>query len=283
MSFGRIEAVQVITQDILRRRLKDAQELGINLTSTRGLMDSQTSSLQLLLKTPTKVRREGVGLLGRTDWTPTNSTLPFFAFEILALLTHGTLACCKEIPPITSLKLWYVEFMGIAFLSDHSQFLLGVFTAYGPNLFEYPTRVIQILQEKNLLRTDMGIPVFPSISRGKKFALRKLSRQLSATENGSIQHSNSVKEELENVSCCFLSILFLHSSKYFYKEFNFTGVSSSRQRTHGVSRTRFSGLDGPGGKRAHHTRRPTPDRNWLRRSIHSSRTARVIWDDWGRG
>jgi len=48
-------------------------------------------------------------------------------------------------------KLRYVEYLSLV-SSEGKYLLLGVFTAYGPDLYSYPIRVLQLLKKKQVFR-----------------------------------------------------------------------------------------------------------------------------------
>jgi len=183
MNESEMAAPRNASQQFLLIRETEANKLGLSLTTTASVMESQTSSLQLFLlpkfdKSDEQFKkRKRMGLDQEKQdfpddliyWIPTSSEIPFQVFQKIA---KSRVTKRTEFRLNTqALKVRYVEFMTKAFIKDRSrlQLLAAVFTAFGPNLFTYPIRVIELLQRRSVLRTDLDLPIFDSTSESKTF------------------------------------------------------------------------------------------------------------------
>jgi len=86
------------------------------------------------------------------DWSPTSCHFPFPAFE--AHVNWQLLKAGKDgLDGLGSnyKKIRYVEYLALL-MRKTKKFILGVFSAYGPNVLNYPIRVLQILHHRKLLR-----------------------------------------------------------------------------------------------------------------------------------
>lgn len=118
-----------------------------NMGTVEGIMYSQTSPLQLSLQDPTLNK----SIPGPTGWSPTNCQLPYQVYEGHLEWKLGELGKSLDGLEIEMVKLRFVEYLSIV-CSEAKQFILGVFTTYGPDLYLYPTRVIQLIKRKQLIR-----------------------------------------------------------------------------------------------------------------------------------
>jgi len=120
-----------------------------------ALMLNNKSSLQRALIQPPGRDVKSKSVPRPHEWSPSLCVFPFHAFEphlnlcLKAQKTESSLAKCD----VEILKLRYVEYLSLL-ISGKNQFILGVFTAYGPDVLQYPIRVLEILKRWELLRPD---------------------------------------------------------------------------------------------------------------------------------
>jgi len=130
---------------------------GVSSKTDVELIRSNSSFLQQALVEPLKLDRNATSqqkassIPVPSEWCPSQCAFPFCAFEahVLRCLRLKGNDRVEFFPHI--LKLRYVEYLSVL-MSKTEQFILGVFTAYGPNVLNYPIRSLQILKRRNLLR-----------------------------------------------------------------------------------------------------------------------------------
>jgi len=127
--------------------------------TTNELMRSNKSFFQQMLIEPLNLDKSALSQEKASsvplpsEWCPSQSVFPFHAFEahLLWHLRPQGLGSTKLHSDI--LKLRYVEYL-TALMKKPKQFLLGILTAYGPNVLDYPIRLLQILKYRQLLRSE---------------------------------------------------------------------------------------------------------------------------------
>jgi len=86
----------------------------------------------------------------RVDWCPSRCVYPFPAFQAHV---HWSLRNTKHRNlDLELMKLRYIEYLAIL-QGKSNQFVRAICTAYGSYLLNCPVRVLQILKQRNLLRT----------------------------------------------------------------------------------------------------------------------------------
>jgi len=132
--------------------------------SCRDLMSNNKSLLQAALVVPVPIgsskngrtpTKKSVSDFQPTDWCPSRSVFPFPAFHAHVnweLRRKGNDGDIRGFD-VEVLKLRFVEYLS-QFMWNTNQFLLAMFSAYGPNIWQYPVKVLWILKQRDLLRSS---------------------------------------------------------------------------------------------------------------------------------